>query len=199
MKLIVSLAALLASVAVAQQVTPDVTSMDYVGHDDTELIGFVAKPEGVSAENPAPAVIIIPDWDGNNFYEQQRVTMLAKEFGYIGFAADIYGKEFQVVEGDMRGTLARTYRSDAELFTQRMNSAIEIVKAMPEVDAENVAMIGYCFGGTGVLTYVLRGLNDVSGKSLIQPSSGALLYSDVLESCRFCSWRVELARTHQRY
>jgi len=42
---------------------------------------------------------------------------------------------------------ATMYRSNPELFVQRMQKALEEVKKFEDVDSENIAVIGYCFGG----------------------------------------------------
>jgi dienelactone hydrolase len=102
--------------------------------------------------------------DGVNFYEQQRATMIAQELGYVGFAADIYGMDkHEVSDIEERSTLAGLYRENATLFFSRIEAAIQQVKTLDEVDSDNVAAIGYCFGGTGVITYGLLGGNGVKG------------------------------------
>lgn len=94
------------------------------------------------------------DWDGVNEYEQTRATMIADALGYVGFAADIYGADKHIVNDiTERRTLATLYRSNATLFSERIQAAVELVKTFPEVDAENVALIGYCFGGCVFLCY----------------------------------------------
>ena len=110
--------------------------------------------------------VFFSDWDGTNFYEQQRATKVAEDLGYIGFAADIYGPDFHTVDGDQRSALAGQYLGNTTLFTGRIQAAIDHVKTMPEVDSENVAIVGYCFGGTGVLMYALMGMSDVKGELL---------------------------------
>lgn len=88
------------------------------------------------------------DWDGVNEYEQMRAAMIADDLGYVGFAADIYGADKHIVEDIAeRRTLATLYRSNATLFSERIQAAVELVKSFPEVDSDNVAVIGYCFGG----------------------------------------------------
>lgn len=103
------------------------------------------------------------DWDGVNFNEQQRATMVAKEFGWVGFAADIYGPEYHIIDDDTRRRhLASTYQNDNALFTGRIQAAVDFVKTLPGVDPTRIALAGYGFGGTGVLTYALLGLHDVA-------------------------------------
>jgi dienelactone hydrolase len=99
-----------------------------------------------------------------NYYEQQRATLIAQDLNYIGFAADIYGADLHNVSNTtQRMELATYYRStNTSLFTERIQAAIDVVKDMEDVDADNVALIGYCFGGTGVLQYAMM-LGDASG------------------------------------
>jgi len=78
--------------------------------------------------------------------------LLAQDLGYVGFAADIYGPNDHVVEDiARRRELATLYRSNVTLFVQRIKAAVNTVKSLDGVDVDNVAVIGYCFGGTGVL------------------------------------------------
>jgi len=66
----------------------------------------------------------------------------------VGFAADIYGADLQEdLSQDQRIEQATMYRSNPELFVQRMQKALEEVKKFEDVDSENIAVIGYCFGG----------------------------------------------------
>jgi dienelactone hydrolase len=65
------------------------------------------------------------DWDGVNYYEQVRTTLVAKEWGYVAFAADIYGAQYhEVDEMSERIRLATLYRSDPELFIGRIQAAM---------------------------------------------------------------------------
>nr|MBP6176625.1 dienelactone hydrolase family protein [Fermentimonas sp.] len=55
--------------------------------------------------------------------------------------------------------LAGTYRNDYKAYQRRISLALEQLKAQ---GAEKVAVIGYCFGGTGALEAARGGL-DVEG------------------------------------
>ena len=65
--------------------------------DGMALQGYVAFPDITKWKYPAPAVIILPDWDGVNDYEKKRAILFAEE-GYVGFAADVYGADLQVID-----------------------------------------------------------------------------------------------------
>ena len=138
----------------------NVNPIDYTDVDGAELRGYLSLPDNDSGV-PSPAVVILPDWDGVNEYEQKRATLLA-ESGYVAFAADIFGKDLQTnLTMDQRINMTTAYRSDPALFTQRIQRAIDEVKQMPEVDSDNIGLIGYCFGGTGIIEYAFSGRDDV--------------------------------------
>jgi dienelactone hydrolase len=138
----------------------NVTAIDYMGSDGQELTGHLAMP-GPEWQRPLPAVVVFPDWDGVNDYEKERAYALAQE-GYVAFAADIYGSDKQFVEDiDERIEEVTKYRTDPDLYVSRMQDAIDQVKELTDdVDANEIAIIGYCFGGSGVILYSLSNGTD---------------------------------------
>ena len=139
----------------------DAVAINYTDVDGTPLTGYLSLPEDMNNSAPLPAVIILPDWDGVNTYEKLRATLLATH-GYVAFAADIYGSDLQEnLDFPTRVNQTTRYRSDPDLFVQRIQTAIDLVKTFPEVDVDHIAVIGYCFGGTGVLEYAFSGATDV--------------------------------------
>lgn len=89
--------------------------------------------------------------------------MIANDWGFVAFAADIYGADLQIVENiTERIELATFYRSNSDVFGSRIRAAVEYVKSLDQVDSDKVALFGYCFGGTGVLQYALNGNDDVA-------------------------------------
>ena len=88
-------------------------------------------------------IIICSDWDGVNFYEQVRATLMATEHNWVGFAADIYGASLHnVTDMDTRIELATLYRSNATLFSERIQAAVDVVKGMAQVDPDKIALLG---------------------------------------------------------
>ena len=80
----------------------------------------------------------------------------------VAFAADIYGADLQQnLTMDQRIEQASKYRGDPELFIQRMQRALGAVKTYSDVDTENIAAIGYCFGGTGIIQLAFSGNDEV--------------------------------------
>ena len=54
-------------------------------------------------------------------------------------------------------------RADRAIINQRINAAVDAVKSLDNVDPDRIVLIGYCFGGTGVLGFALAGESDVKG------------------------------------
>ena len=117
-------------------------------HGDAVLEGFLAYDDSMAGKRPG--VLVVHEWWGLNDYAKRRAEELAR-LGYVAFALDMYGK----------GKVA-THPKDAEAFmteatrdpavtTARFNAALEQLKRDPHVDPDQIAAIGYCFGGGVVL------------------------------------------------
>jgi dienelactone hydrolase len=152
---------------------------NYTDSEGVLLQGFLSRPSDENTEQASklPAVIVVHDRDGPDTYEQQRATLLADELGYVGFVADIFG--YGVVLPDdgqgwdgARGEFVRQYSSNATLFASRIQAAVDYVRGLEYVDEAKVAIVGYCFGGTGVVHYLnARGnTTDVAGVCAVHPS-----------------------------
>jgi len=137
------LAGLLAQSALAAVQTKEVTYKD----GKTELKGFLAWDDAV--QGARPGILVIHQWMGLTDYEKGRAKQLAG-LGYTAFAADIYGPD---APKDMKeaGAAAGKYKGDRELYRRRLAAALKTLKAQQEVNPQQTAAIGYCFGGMGSL------------------------------------------------
>jgi dienelactone hydrolase len=126
---------------------------------DTVLEGYVAYDDSIL--NRRPGVLIVHQWKGFGEYEKKRAEMLAK-LGYVAFAADIYGKGVRPKDTQEAAALAGKYKKDVALLRKRVNAGLEQLRKTRSVDGQNVAAIGYCFGGTTVLELARSGA-DVDG------------------------------------
>jgi dienelactone hydrolase len=139
--------------------TFDVTPVDYM-EGNTTLRGYLALPDTMW-KRPLPAVVVLPDWSGVDDYEKERAQLLADK-GYVAFAADIYGADLQVeLDFPQRIELVTGFSMDIPKYVRRIQAAVDQVKANMEVDAGEIAIIGYCFGGSGVVLYTFNGTDDV--------------------------------------
>ncbi len=155
---------------VVSELAPNVTRIYYNGNgrgngknSNVTLMGYEVLPsfvENLSDGEVLPGVVILPDWDNVNGYEITRAKMVAEELGFVAFAADIYGKDLHDIQDfDQKVELATKYRSDHNLFNSRIQSAIGALKESKYVDPDKVLLIGYCLGGTGVLSYSFSNTN----------------------------------------
>ncbi len=126
---------------------------------DVTLQGYLAYDN--SNSDKRPGILIIHQWKGLTEYEKMRARQLA-ELGYVAFAADIYGKDIRPTDPKDAGQQAGKYYGDINLFRERLNAGLNELKMQPLVDPNNVAAIGYCFGGGGVLELARSGA-DIKG------------------------------------
>lgn len=121
-----------------------------------ELNGLVTANAG----QQLPGVLILPAWKGADNEARTTAIELEKE-GYIAFIADIYGKGNIPEDNASAAKLSSSYKSDYKAYQQRIALALEELKkhgALPD----KIAVIGYCFGGTGALEAARAGF-DVQG------------------------------------
>ena len=118
-----------------------------------ELEGFHVFDDSISGKRPA--VLVIHQWTGLSDLEKERSRMLAR-LGYNVFAADIYGKGIRP-QAPAAGAEAGKYKGDRSLFRARLDAGLAALKKDERTDAEKIAAIGYCFGGTGGLEIARAG------------------------------------------
>ena len=119
----------------------------------TALEGFYAHDPAVKPTGKA--VLIVHQWTGLGENEKMRARMLAN-LGYNVFALDIYGKGIRPVP-PAAGEFAGKYKSDRELYRQRLAAGLAQLKKLTGLPEKDIAAIGYCFGGTGVLEIARAG------------------------------------------
>lgn len=123
------------------------------------LEGYLAYDDASTEKRPG--VLIGHQWKGLGEYEKRRARMLA-EMGYVAFAIDIYGKGIRPTTNLEAGALAGKFRADRPLLRERARAAVIALRQQPLVDAEKLAMIGYCFGG-GTALELARSGADLKG------------------------------------
>jgi dienelactone hydrolase len=140
---------------ISAQSTQSLKTVSYM--DGTqELNGLVTANAG----QQLPGVLILPAWKGVDNEARTAALELEKE-GYITFIADIYGKGNIPEDNASAAKLSGSYKSDYNAYQHRIALALEELKrqgALPD----KIAVIGYCFGGTGVLEAARAGF-DVQG------------------------------------
>ena len=127
--------------------------------DGKTMKSFVAYDEKQTGKRPA--IVVVPEWWGNNDYTRTRAKMLA-ELGYIAIATDMYGDGKLAADPKEAGELAGNFYKNPQLGKQRIEAAINKLKEYPQTDPTKIAAIGYCFGGSMVLNAAKMG-TDLKG------------------------------------
>lgn len=110
-----------------------------------KLNGLVTSNTG----KKLPGVLILPAWKGIDNEAKNAAIELEKQ-GYIAFVADIYGEGNIPADNAAAAKIAGQYKQDYKAYQQRISVALEELKKQG-ANPERIAVIGYCFGGTGAL------------------------------------------------
>ncbi|EAZ95967.1 probable dienelactone hydrolase [Flavobacteria bacterium BAL38] len=120
-----------------------------------KLEGFFAK--SLKANPKKIGVVVLPAWMGIDAHAKESAEALAK-LGYHAFVADIYGVGNNPKNTGEAGKNAGFYKNNPLEYQKRIQLAIdELVKA--GADVNQIAVIGYCFGGTGAIEAARGNLN----------------------------------------
>ena len=137
---------------------------------DTVMKGYLAYDDAVTGKRPG--VLVVHEWWGHNSYARKRAEMLA-ELGYTALALDMYGDGKTADHPDNAGKFATAVRQDQDMMQARFNAARHYLNTHETVDPEQNAAIGYCFGGSVVLS-VARSGADLDGVVSFHGSLGGL-------------------------
>ena len=149
------------SMSFAQKNTKPMLKEEIVNYtaDGVSLKGFVVYDETKTGKRPA--ILVVPEWWGLNDYTKSRARQLA-EIGYIAMAVDIYGGGKTAANPQEAQELATPFYKDPQLAKTRLEAALNKIKEYKQTDANNIAAIGYCFGGSVVLNSAKLG-SDFKG------------------------------------
>lgn len=134
--------------------TKDISYFD----NSLECIGHLSIPE---TSTPIPLVLIAHTWKGRSSFEDSKALAI-NELGYAALAIDVYGGCINGQSVEENQSLIQPFVDDRKLFRQRLISAVEFGKTLPQVDDTKIAMIGFCFGGLAAIELARSGIN-ISG------------------------------------
>lgn len=125
---------------------------------ESSLVNYYGNATGylVHPEDGAnlPAVIMIHEWWGLNQHIKDAADRLANE-GYAVLAVDLYDGEV-ATESSRAGQLAGSVRNNPDEAIGNLNSAVEHVSSLQNVDSSRIASLGWCFGGGQSLQLALN-------------------------------------------
>lgn len=123
------------------------------------LKGYLAYDKKIKGKRPG--VLVVHEWWGHNEYARKRARMLA-DLGYTAFALDMYGDGKQAGHPDEAGKFAQEVSSNKEIAEKRFMAALNLLRSQETVISDQIAAIGYCFGG-GVVLHMARTGADLDG------------------------------------
>jgi dienelactone hydrolase len=150
--------------------------------DNVTMEGYVVY-DG-NKEGKRPAVLVIPEWWGLNDYPKMRARKLA-ELGYTAMAIDLYGNGKTADNPDDAGKYAMPFYQNPQMAKARFDAALNKLKTYSQADTNNIAAIGYCFGGAMVLNMArmgdnLKGVVSFHGNLVGVPLDKNLLKAKIL-------------------
>jgi len=135
-------------------------------------------------EGKRPGILVVHEWWGLNEYPKMRARKLA-ELGYVAMAVDMYGGGETADNPTDAGKMAGPFYQDLQMTKSRFDAALKKLKTFSQVDTNNIAAIGYCFGGGVVLNVArlgedLKGVVSFHGSLIGAPADKKLLKAKIL-------------------
>ncbi len=123
---------------------------------DTIMKGYMAYDDSIKEKRPG--ILVVHEWWGHNDYARKRADMLAK-LGYTALAVDMYGDGRQAGHPGEAGKFASAVAGNMPVAQARFEAALDTLKAQDTVSVQDIAAIGYCFGGGIVLNMARQGVD----------------------------------------
>jgi dienelactone hydrolase len=114
--------------------------------DGSQMIGSLTYDEFATV--PRPGVLVFPDALGLGENAMQRAQRLTRELGYVALACDLHGQRRVYGQLEEAVPLLKPLQEEASKVRARTNIPLAVLAGRSEVDADRIAAIGYCFGGT---------------------------------------------------
>ncbi|WP_257539735.1 dienelactone hydrolase family protein [Sphingobium sp. CFD-1] len=121
------------------------TSVSYTDSEGVAFTGYLARP----AKPNGAGVLIAHNAPGLDDHERDIADRLAG-LGYVALAADYHG-DGAILGGEALGARMEMFTADPAPMRRILGAALARLVSEPDVMADRVAAIGYCFGGFGAL------------------------------------------------
>lgn len=153
--------------------------------DGLTMIGHLAQPDG---PGPWPAVLIGHDGVGLDEYQRQRADDLAAH-GYLALAMDYYGGETFFNRPDAMLARVLPLMADVERMRAIGRAALDILLALPGVEPDRIAALGYGAGGLIVLELAKAGIpfKAIAVVHPALPEAKAEEWTDVTSALLLCT------------
>lgn len=122
--------------------------------DGQEFTGYLAYDDALKGKRPG--ILVVHEWWGHNDYARHRAELLAAE-GYTALALDMYGSGKLAQHPDDAQKFMQAVLSQHNQVKQRFDKAWQLLAQHDSVKPQQIAAIGYCFGGGVVLNMARAG------------------------------------------
>jgi dienelactone hydrolase len=125
-----------------------------VSYRDREqgLEGYLVAPAG----GQFPSVLVVPAWLNVDAGICKRAERLAEQ-GYSVLVLDLFGAGIRPAPPQSPMSVVGPFLQDRMRFRRRLLAGLEAFQSRPECQGDNIAAVGYCIGGCGVLELARAG------------------------------------------
>jgi dienelactone hydrolase len=122
--------------------------------DGARLVGYLALDDAWPGKRPG---VLVAHEGGGLVDLTKSIARRLAEAGYVAFAMDYYGEGQPL--SDLSEAMPRimAFMADPSGIRARAAAALKVLTDQPQTDADRLAAIGYCFGGTTVLELARSG------------------------------------------
>jgi dienelactone hydrolase len=125
-------------------------------HGGRDFAGYLAWDAALAGQRPG--IAICHEWFGPGDNVKRRARMLA-ELGYVAFVLDVYGVDVRPKNGEEAAAAMHALLHDRAELRARLHTGIAVLKQAAHVNPQQIAVIGYCFGGGCALELARSGAN----------------------------------------
>ncbi|MEM7050978.1 MAG: dienelactone hydrolase family protein [Acidobacteriota bacterium] len=128
-------------------------------HGEVVLRGFLAYDD--ASKDLRPGILVVHEWWGHNEHARRKARDLARD-GYIALAVDMYGEGKNTDHPGTAGEWSQMIAQSPNIGRGRFEAAYELLSNHRLTAPRQMAAVGYCFGGTTILTLAQSGI-DLDG------------------------------------
>ena len=131
-------------------------TVNYYDQANGYLVYPSASNENKSGNNNGtlPAVVMIHENKGLNDHIKNMANLLARN-GYVVLAVDLFKGEV-TTDRNRSSELTLYIRDNPDIATANLQSAVKYLASLPNVNADKIASLGWCFGGAQSLQLALN-------------------------------------------
>lgn len=129
---------------------------DYIHYQDEaqNCIAYMAWDGAL--QTPRPGILINHAWGGRDEFAENKAMQMAAS-GYVGFAVDNYGEGKRLESVEDKQVHMMALKNDRAALRKRLMAGLNAARGQPQIDPQNMASMGFCFGGLCALDLARAG------------------------------------------